>query len=165
MFSRNFCQKRVRVFPQLWKFSLTHFCKIFVKVTVLLNKLLKSWFHEIFFGERDFLVFPRNCENFTVTLFSQTFREINVLLKNFAVNWFDERNFAWHGSTVWKFRKFSRTKKIFREINSLVTYLVKPLLSRNFCQKSVRENFHKFHTALCTSEKFFQNILFKNSER
>ena len=40
--------------------------------------------------------------------------------------------------TVWKFQKFSLTEKIFREINSLVTYLVKPLLSRNFCQKSVR---------------------------
>ena len=34
------------------------FWKNFVKVTVLLNKLLKSWFDEIFFGEREFLVFP-----------------------------------------------------------------------------------------------------------
>ena len=40
--------------------------------------------------------------------------------------------------TVWKNEKFSLTKKIFRQINSLVTYLVKPLLSRNFCSKSVR---------------------------
>ena len=46
----------------LWKlreFSLTHFSKNFVNVTVLLNKLLKSWFDEIFFGEREFLVFPQ----------------------------------------------------------------------------------------------------------
>ena len=34
--------------------------------------------------------------------------------------------------TVWKNDKFSLTKKTFRQINSLVTYLVKPLLSRNF---------------------------------
>ena len=36
-------------------------------------------------------------------------------------------------------------QKKFRQINSLVT-LVKPLLSRNFCQKCVRENFRNFHT-------------------
>ena len=33
----------------------------------------------------------------------------------------------------------SHTKKIFREINTLVTPLVKPVVSRNFCQKCVRE--------------------------
>ena len=36
-------------------------------------------------------------------------------------------------------KKFSLTKEIFREINSLVTYLVNLLLSRNFCQKCVKE--------------------------
>ena len=59
----------------------------FVKVTVLLNKLLKSWFDEIFFRwarEREFLDFP---------------------------HWF--RNFH---STVWKFQDFSDTQ-ILREIN------------------------------------------------
>ena len=43
---------------------------------------------------------------------------------------------------MWKF-DFTLTKKIFRQINSLVTYLIKPLLSRNFCQKCMRE-FPKF---------------------
>ena len=33
-------------------------------------------------------------------------------------------------------------KKFFRQINSLVIYLVNALLSRNFCQKSVRGNSH-----------------------
>ena len=42
----------------------------------------------------------------------------------------------------------SLTEKIFREINSLVTYLVKMLISRNFCQKSIREIFRNFHTGL-----------------
>ena len=40
----------------------------------------------------------------------------------------------------------NHTEEIFREINSLVTYLVKSLLSRNFCQKCVRENSRNFHT-------------------
>ena len=34
---------------KLRKFSLTFFDKKFVKTTVLLKKLLKNWFHEIFF--------------------------------------------------------------------------------------------------------------------
>ena len=34
------------------------FGKIFVKVTVLLKKLLTSWFHENFFSEREFPQFP-----------------------------------------------------------------------------------------------------------
>ena len=33
----------------------------------------------------------------------------------------------------------------FRQINYSVISLVKPLLSRNFCEKSVRENFYNFH--------------------
>ena len=49
--------------------------------------------------------------------------------------------------TVWKNKKFSLlAEKIFRQINSLVTYLVKPLFSRNFCQICVRENSHNFHS-------------------
>ena len=43
-----------------------------------------------------------------------------------------------------------QSPKIFREINSLVTSLVKTVLPRNFCQKCVRENFHNFHTVSCT---------------
>ena len=49
-------------------------------------------------------------------------------------------------STVWKNEKFSLTEEKFRQINCLVISLVKPLLSRNFCEKSVRENFCNFHT-------------------
>ena len=43
-------------------------------------------------------------------------------------------------------REILSHQKIFREINSLVTYLVKPLLSRKICQKCVRENSRNFHT-------------------
>ena len=42
-----------------------------------------------------------------------------------------------------------KREKIFRQINSLVTYLVKPLLSRNFWQKCVREKSSNFHSTLC----------------
>ena len=52
---------------------------------------------------------------------------------------------------MWKNEKFSLTKKIFRQINFLVTYLVKSLLSRNCCQKCVRENSRNFHTVLHTN--------------
>ena len=56
---------------------------------------------------------------------------------------------------------FSLIKKEFRQINFLVIYLVKPLLSRNFCQKSVRENLRNFHTVVIL-QKFRQiNILQK----
>ena len=52
-------------------------------------------------------------------------------------------------STAWKNEKFSLTEKKIRQINYLVNSLVKPLLSRNFCEKSVRENFCNFHTVQC----------------
>ena len=43
-------------------------------------------------------------------------------------------------------------KKKIREINSLVTCLVKMFLSRNFCEKSMRENFRDFHTVVRTEK-------------
>ena len=43
------------------------------------------------------------------------------------------------------------TKKIFRQINSLVTsYVVKPLLSQTVCQKCVRDNSCNFQTVWST---------------
>ena len=48
--------------------------------------------------------------------------------------------------TVWKNENFGLTKKIFLQSNSLVMSLVKPLISRNFCQKCVRLNRSNFHT-------------------
>ena len=74
--------------------------------------------------------------------------------------------------TLWKLRKFTLTEKIFRQITYLVISLVKLLLSRNFCQKSVRENFCNFHTVQCTlwklrkftltplTEKIFRQITY-----
>ena len=49
-------------------------------------------------------------------------------------------------SPVWKNENLSRNKKIFHQINSLLTYLVKSLLSRTFCNKCVRDNPLNFRT-------------------
>ena len=40
------------------------------------------------------------------------------------------------------------TEFFFRQLNSSDFFLVKPLLSRKFCQKSVRENFYNFHSVV-----------------
>ena len=63
-----------------------------------------------------------------------------------------------YNNTMWKIREINKWnfnstillqfRKIFRQINALVTYLLKPLLSRNFCQKCVRENDRNFHTVI-----------------
>ena len=53
------------------------------------------------------------------------------------------------------------TEKKFRQINSLVICLVKLLLSRNFCPKSVRLKFHNFHTVQCTLWKLQKFTLTK----
>ena len=45
--------------------------------------------------------------------------------------------------------------KNFREINSVVTLLEKQLLSQNFCQKNVRENFRNFYTVHCVRVLIF----------
>ena len=62
-------------------------------------------------------------------------------------------------TTMCKNEKFGLTKKIFRQINSLVICLVKPLLSRNFCRKSVRLKFHNFHTVHTTQCGNYGNLL------
>ena len=60
--------------------------------------------------------------------------------------------------TVEKRKIHSHWKK-FREIISLVTSLVKPLLSRIFCQKYVRENSYNFYTV---SENLLSHFSEKN---
>ena len=53
------------------------------------------------------------------------------------------------------------TEKKIRQINYLVTYSVRPLLSQKFYQKYVRENFCNFHTVEIPeilSHNFFEKI-------
>ena len=51
-----------------------------------------------------------------------------------------------------KYQEIHSHQKIFREINSSISSKVptveKPMVSRNFCQKSVRVNFSNTHTVL-----------------
>ena len=92
------------------------------------------------------------------TLFSRNFCQKSVRLKfhNFhTVHSVSKLSIISHyariyGNTLWKNEKFTLNKNFFRQINSLVIYLVNALLSRKFCQKWVRVNFCYFHTVLCT---------------
>ena len=113
----------------------------FTKVNYKTTKDL-IWLTEHFFGESEFLVFPRTqhvtlwkFRNFIATVFSQKFRQINVLLKNITIHWFDGKKFAWQKisrfstlcyCTVWKNEKLTLIEKIFRQTNYLVISLVKP---------------------------------------
>ena len=55
--------------------------------------------------------------------------------------------------TMWKKDKVSLTEKKFRQINYLVISIVNQLLSRNFCEKSVGENFCNFRTVHMENRK------------
>ena len=70
-----------------------------------------------------------------------------------------------HANTVRKNEKITvakkkkKKKKKFRQVNSLGFSLVKTLLSRNFCQRSVTVNSHNFHTSQWPSNFFSSNQL------
>ena len=84
---------------------------------------------------------------FTLTL--KIFRQTDlVLLMNLISRNLCEKSRIQYIGTVWKDEKFSLTEKKFRQNNSLVTSLVKPLISRNFCEKIVTENFCNFHAVI-----------------
>ena len=77
-------------------------------------------------------------------------REFGILRRHHGLNYYKfpiplPRRFS-NICTLWKNEKFSLIKTFFRQINSLVIYLVNAMLSRNFYQKSVRVNFRNFHT-------------------
>ena len=65
-------------------------------------------------------------------------------------------------------REILSHQNFFRQINSLVTYLVKPFLSRIFCQKCMRENSRNFHRVCISSEirpcfrvmRFFREMIY-----
>ena len=61
---------------------------------------------------------------------------------------------------MWKNEKFTLTKKIFRQINYFAISLVNALLSRNFCQKSVRVNFCNFHTVYLQPSFILKKLTF-----
>ena len=82
-----------------------------------------------------------NYRNLLSHFFGKNFVKPSLLLKKLLKSSFYNTT----ACTVWKNEKFSFTEKIFRQSNSLVNTLI----SRNFCQKSVRENSRNFHTVRC----------------
>ena len=72
-----------------------------------------------------------------------------------SLNWYDEKNcksvnYSFFNTVPHKHsvetREILSYQKIFRQIKSLVIYLVNPLLSRNFCQKcGMTKKFRNFH--------------------
>ena len=47
---------------------------------------------------------------------------------------------------MWKNEKFTFTEKLSHQMSYKVSFVIKTLFSRNFCQKSVKVNFPNFHT-------------------
>ena len=99
--------------------------------------------------------------------------KVPTCYRNSMLDWFCRSSFNAHGIFFFRLifstthsvekREILSHQKIFRQINSLVTYLVKPLLSRNFCQKCVRENSRNFHTV--RSIQHFHGIFSTKRER
>ena len=146
-----------------------NFGKNFVKVTLLLKKLLKSWFDEIFFGETKFFVFPH--------FFGKNFVKATVFLNKPLKSWFDEIFFQWdqifHFSTVHcvsqcgKMRN-SLPRKFFSSNQFTAKFCSKTLISRkirteHFCslKKSWSvSNFFSDDLESCNRRKFRESTYF-----
>ena len=134
--------------------SLSHFFhKNFLKALVLLKKLLNTWLDKFFFSEREFLVFP-HCECHSVekreihchaNLFSSIQFRVKFFSKMFISQNFCEKDGGskipyfpnWECGTM---KNLISPKKIFREINSLVTrnFFSKTLIWRKNVEFSVK---------------------------
>ena len=116
-------------------------------VVVQYCETLHSWFHEIFVKKSK--SYTLEIMEFYCHNFSQIFRQIDFLQKNLTENWFDEKKIFY--VTVNFSFLLSPKKNFVKSTTYLVLLLVKPLLSRNFCQSRVRVNFCNFHTVYSVS--------------
>ena len=130
------------------KLSIWWTC-LFPKVTCYLLLQISSYNFDIIVDKGNLIQERINCLQF----FEGT--GCSILKKS-------ERNIeSWNGtyltpycqSTVWKLQKFTLTEKKISSNQLFSNFLsINPLLSRNFCQKSVRVNFRNFHVViLCSS--------------
>ena len=116
------------------KLTSRNFCKILLMRVKFLN-----FAYFIFGNEEKFTT--KRIMFFVKSILSKNIKQTT----NFTIFFFTKSSNYWN--TVWhivekkKNGKFTLTQKIFRQINYLVILLVKPLLSRNFCQKCMRVNF------------------------
>ena len=99
----------------MWKSTVKRDLDFYGKINIFIKKLLKSWFRKIFWAWHAFST---------------------LWLKNFTENWFDEK------SLISLKKKYSSNQL---SCNFFSKQTNQPLLSRIFCQKSVRVNFRKFH--------------------
>ena len=85
---------------------------------------------------------------------------INVLV--IRTSYSEKWKIYFHQFLLWKSRKFTLTGSFFREINYLLITLVKPILSRNFCQRGMRAgvNFYNFHNNV-QNENSRRSVLFQ----
>ena len=120
--------------------SLSRICgKNFVKLTVLLNNLLKSWFDEIFFCweriSRFSTVWFRNFENLLSRFLDKNFVKTTHLLNKLIMSWFDGKKyvFNWEKKSVKLLCKWiDLLKMFFREINLQHNFSMK-VISQKFC--------------------------------
>ena len=149
----NIVRKKCKILWMLWLHL--HRDKNFVKVTFLLTKLLRRWFHEIFFGEAA-RVFPQSWKlrEFSLTHFWQKFRKSNGLITyNKVKSWFDEIFYWWERiscfSTLWiSNHTFFFFCKNFVKVNVLLNKSLKESIWRNIfwyeCESREINNTEKF---------------------
>ena len=137
--------------------SLVNFCLDFsVKIVIIFFHISTLCTDKVSAEliSRNFNVFTPFVRNLDQSVIIAEFLETNIssCFDEFFCNW----------DTVWKNDKFSLTKKIFRQINSLVLYLVKPLISRNVCQKRIpvistlcESDFSIFYTVMISWKSIF----------
>ena len=70
------------------------FGKNFVKVTDLLKLLVKRWFDEILFGEREFLVFLHAVSQFWIQFTAYLLNENELISRNFRKKTLDFEKFV-----------------------------------------------------------------------
>ena len=119
--------------------------KNFVKATFFIDKILKSWFHEIFFREREFLVFPHGNSLSHLYFFGKNFVKVSVI-DRLLKRWF-------HGFfLVWE--NFSLDEIFARKSwkwNSIIPHIVNFWFS---CKFSVKLIFSYFENQLITRNIF-----------
>ena len=120
------------------------FCKLLISMmsylllyqASTLNMIIKKTFY---YRAYKFCSMHLGIENNSFRFLDQNHQDYDSE-KNHLLHLVDKTQYLFFkkGTKARKLRKFTLTEKIFREINSFVTSLVKAFVSRNFCQKRVR---------------------------
>ena len=145
LLSRNFFQKCVRENSRNFHTVHCAHCTLNVDITEIPSRTILEKIRESNGFTKEiakWLVWRKCFDESKFLFFSTRIHWKNISSKQLFSKYVTLTNFLpkkceRHSFTVWKNEKFSLTKKIFRQINSLVISIVKTLLSRNVCQKCV----------------------------